>query len=133
MTFHCSNKLFKWSQKVCEFSAFSLKFQKFFLITSTIFFTVGQNNFGNKIQFLLYRVVKTQSRENLIIFSIRNTLQKFATQTQHDTFHFFSSILNSFIIYYHPEYTKLWQKKMVIFSIRNTVYMNFTLGGCKIP
>ena len=83
--------------------------------------------------FLLYRVVKTQSRENLIIFSIRNTLQKFATQTQHDAFQFFASILNSFIIYYHPEYTKLWQKKMVIFSIRNTVYMNFTLGGCKIP
>ena len=34
--------------------------------------------------FLLYRVVKTQSREMLVIFSIRNTLQKFATQTQHD-------------------------------------------------
>ena len=28
---------FKWSQKCCKFSAFSLKFQKVFLITRTIF------------------------------------------------------------------------------------------------
>ena len=30
LTFHCLNKLFKWSQKFCKFSAFSLEFQKFF-------------------------------------------------------------------------------------------------------
>ena len=40
--------MFKWSQNVCKFSAFSLKFLKFFSITKTFFLTVGQNNFGNK-------------------------------------------------------------------------------------
>ena len=33
-----------------KFSPFSLEFQIFFLITRTFFFTVGQNNFGSKIQ-----------------------------------------------------------------------------------
>ena len=35
--------------KTCKFSAFSLEFQKIFSITSTIFLTVGKNNFVNKI------------------------------------------------------------------------------------
>ena len=35
--------------KFCKFSALSLEFQKFFSVTRTIFLTVGQNNFGNKI------------------------------------------------------------------------------------
>ena len=34
LTFHCLNKLFKWSQKFWKFSAFSLEFQKFFSITT---------------------------------------------------------------------------------------------------
>ena len=37
LTFHCPYKLFKWSQNVCKFSAFSLEFQKFSLITRTFF------------------------------------------------------------------------------------------------
>ena len=37
LTFHCLNRLFMWSQKVCKFSAFSLEFQKIFSITRTIF------------------------------------------------------------------------------------------------
>ena len=37
LTFHCLNKLSQWSQNFCKFSAFSLKFQKFFSITRTIF------------------------------------------------------------------------------------------------
>jgi len=37
LNFHCSNKLLWWSQNVCKFLAFSLEFQKFFLITKTIF------------------------------------------------------------------------------------------------
>ena len=39
LTFHCLNKLFWWSQKFCKFSAFSLKFQKFFLIAKNNFFS----------------------------------------------------------------------------------------------
>ena len=54
-TFHCLNKLFYWYQKFCEFSGFSLEFQKFFSITRTIFLTVDQNNFGNKIPYLYIR------------------------------------------------------------------------------
>ena len=66
---------------------------------------------------------QNSSRDKLVIFSIRNTLQKFATQTQHDAFQFFASILNSFIIYYHPEYTKLWQKKIgYFFNYEHCVY-----------
>ena len=38
----------------CKFSALSLEFQKFFSIT--IFLTVGQNNFGNKIPFLFFYI-----------------------------------------------------------------------------
>ena len=37
LTFHCSNKLFQWSQKNFKFYAFSLEFQKFLSITRTIF------------------------------------------------------------------------------------------------
>ena len=37
LTFHCLNKLFKWSQKFWKFSAFSFEFQIFFSITRTIF------------------------------------------------------------------------------------------------
>ena len=44
-------KLFYWSPNFWKFSVFSLKFQKFFLITKQFFLTVGQNNFGNKIPF----------------------------------------------------------------------------------
>jgi hypothetical protein len=40
--------------KFCKFSAFSLKFQKFFSITRTIFLKVGQNNFGNKIPVVVF-------------------------------------------------------------------------------
>ena len=47
LTFHCLNKLFMRSQNFCKFSAFRIS-----LITRTVFFTVGQNNFGNKIPFL---------------------------------------------------------------------------------
>ena len=51
LTSHCLNKLFEWSQKICKFSAFSLEFPKFFLITRIFFFLiVGLNNFGNTIQ-----------------------------------------------------------------------------------
>ena len=51
LTFHCSNELFQ----LCDLKNFvssrssALSLQKIFSITSTIFFTVGQNNFGNKI------------------------------------------------------------------------------------
>ena len=41
--------MFYLSQKICKLLAFSLESQKFFSITRTIFLTVGQNNFGNKI------------------------------------------------------------------------------------
>ena len=37
LTFHCLNELFKWSQKFCKFSAFSLEFQRFFSITRIFF------------------------------------------------------------------------------------------------
>ena len=39
LTFHCLNKLFKWSQKFCKFSACSQELQKFFSITRTLFFS----------------------------------------------------------------------------------------------
>ena len=39
LTFYCLNKLIWWSQNFCKFSALSLKFQKFFSITRTIFVT----------------------------------------------------------------------------------------------
>ena len=51
LTFHCSNELFQ----LCDLKNFvssrssALNLQKIFSITSTIFFTIGQNNFGNKI------------------------------------------------------------------------------------
>jgi hypothetical protein len=51
LNFYCLNKSFYWSQNFCKFSAFSLEFQNLFSITKTIFLTVGQNNFGNKIPF----------------------------------------------------------------------------------
>ena len=37
LTFYCLDKLFLQSQKFCKVSAFSLEFQKFFLITRTFF------------------------------------------------------------------------------------------------
>ena len=43
---YCSNKLFLWFQKFCKFSAFRLKFHKFFLITKPIFETKYQNLLG---------------------------------------------------------------------------------------
>ena len=52
LNFHCLNKLFKWSQKIWKISDFDLKFQKFFSITRTFFFSVGQKYFGNKTTFL---------------------------------------------------------------------------------
>ena len=60
-TFHCLNTLFFWSQNVYKFSAFSLEFQTFFSRSLEQFFlTVGQNNFGNKIPFLLKKLYVTQ-------------------------------------------------------------------------
>ena len=41
------------SKTICKFLTFSLEFQKFFSITSMILSPVIQNNFGNKIPFLL--------------------------------------------------------------------------------
>ena len=50
----CYQKFF-WLRINCssdlKFSAFSFEFQKFFSISRGFFFTVGQNNFGNKIPF----------------------------------------------------------------------------------
>ena len=37
-----------------KFLAFSLEFQKFFSITRTFFYHMGQNNFGNKIQISIF-------------------------------------------------------------------------------
>ena len=52
LTFHCLNKLFKSSQTFCKFSALSLEFQKKNCRSLEQFFlTLGQNNFGNRIQF----------------------------------------------------------------------------------
>ena len=47
---NCSTVL-QWSQKFGNFSAFSLKVQKFYWSLDKFFLTVGQNNFGNKIPF----------------------------------------------------------------------------------
>ena len=64
LTFHCLNKLFQWSQKFCKFLAFSLKFQKFFSITRTIFFLiVGQNIFGNKIPIIFSTFPTEKNRQ----------------------------------------------------------------------
>ena len=49
LTFHCLNKLFQRSKNFWKFWALSLELQKFFSIIRTIFLTVDQNNFGNKI------------------------------------------------------------------------------------
>ena len=48
LTFYCLNKLFKWSQKFCKFSAFSLEFQKFFLITREFSFHKRSEQFCKK-------------------------------------------------------------------------------------
>ena len=54
LTFHCVNKLFLWFG-----SAFSLKVEKFFLITWTIFLTIGKTISETKYQ---YAALKWQSR-----------------------------------------------------------------------
>ena len=54
LTFHCLNKLFYWFQRFCKFLVFSLEFQIFFSITRRFFLTVGQNNFGKKIQHIFW-------------------------------------------------------------------------------
>ena len=51
LTFHCLNKLFKLSQKFCKFSASN--FKKNSRSREQFFLTVGQNNFGNKVPFLI--------------------------------------------------------------------------------
>ena len=83
LTFHCLNKLFQWSQNFCEFPAVSLKFQKFFSITRTFFFTVGQNNFDNRILILyFFLVLKSINRNayaltnNLVADNITEDLQQ---------------------------------------------------------
>ena len=81
--------------------------------------------------FLLYRVVKTQSREKLVIFSIRNTLQKFATQTQHDAFQFFASIK----VIYIPSTLNidllLWQTQMLNYGLNHVLFLSlFKLIPC---
>ena len=51
LTFHCLNKLFQWSQILGlqpPISSFSRSLEQFFL-------TVDQNNFGNKIPFLVFK------------------------------------------------------------------------------
>ena len=50
LTFHCLNKLFLWSQIFFKFLA--LNFKTFSRSLEQFFLTLGQNNFGNKIQFL---------------------------------------------------------------------------------
>ena len=45
LTFHCLNKLFKWSQTICKFSAFSLEFQNFFSITRIFFSLIRSEQF----------------------------------------------------------------------------------------
>ena len=71
LTFHCLNKLFMWSQKFCKFLAFSLDFQKFFLITRTI---------------LLHKskvIAKTLWKYLHISTSKRNYLQKYGMFFMH--------------------------------------------------
>ena len=50
LTFHCLNESFYLV--ISKFLAFSFEFQFFFSITGTIFLTIGQNNFGDKIPVL---------------------------------------------------------------------------------
>ena len=47
-------KYFRLLIPFCQFSAFSLEFQKPFSMTEQFFLIVGQNNFGNKIPFLMF-------------------------------------------------------------------------------
>ena len=58
--------------KFCKFSAFSFELQKFFSNTRTFFLTVGQNNFGNKIPFLVTSAHKNQSRldEQAVLWNV---------------------------------------------------------------
>ena len=123
------------SQNFYKFSAFSL-----FLITRAIFshsrseqFLVTKYQYC-QIPFILYRVVKTHPDKSWLFFQLgtlcKNSLRKLSMT------HFFnflrpSWILSSFTTNLSTQ--NCGRKKMVIFSIRNTMYMNFTLGGCKIP
>ena len=65
LTFYCFNKLSKWSQNFWKFSAFSLEFQKFFLITRTIF-----------SQYV--RTILVTKYQNLIVFIPQNPLNFFS-------------------------------------------------------
>ena len=47
-------KLFYWSQKFCKLSASASNFNSFSESLEQFFHTVDQNNFGNKIPFLIY-------------------------------------------------------------------------------
>ena len=53
---HCRICYLCFSNFVCKFTSFSLEFQKYFLITRTFFFTVGHNNFSNKIPSLQIKI-----------------------------------------------------------------------------
>ena len=72
LNFYCLNKLFKWSQKICKFKAEGRESQKFFSITRTIFFTLGQNNFGNKIPVCIYIWVLSVWKKADVLGLIRN-------------------------------------------------------------
>ena len=54
MTFYRLSKLVLLSQTLCKFMAFSLEFQKIFLITRTIFSHSRSEQFGNKIPLLFH-------------------------------------------------------------------------------
>ena len=108
LTFHCLNKLFKWSQKICKFSNFNLEFQKFFSTIRTIFFlTVGQNNFGNKISFFNFFFKKAKAAS-----ALRNRLWSEVKQTSHGDNIFFQYIKpphsivkwSNFTIPFHYQY-----------------------------
>ena len=53
----------------CNFSVFSLEFQKFFLITRTFFLTVGQKYFSNKIPFFWENILKDSDDKNDILLT----------------------------------------------------------------
>ena len=59
--------------------AFSLEFQKFSSVTRPIFFTVGQNNFGNEIPFTFYIQYKKQ-KSNCIPENIKTFFNNYCAK-----------------------------------------------------
>ena len=55
LTLDCLNKLFQWSQKICNSRPSASNFKSFFRSLEQLFLTVGQSNFGNKIPFFYFR------------------------------------------------------------------------------